>query len=188
MSRAAGLLLAAGEGARLGSPKALVELGGERLVDRGVRILHVAGCVPVHVVLGAAVVDLPQAEVVHNPEWRTGMGSSLRAGFAALPADADAVVVTLVDQPLIGAESVRRLVVAYEGGARLAVATYDGARRNPVLFGRELWGPVGEAARGDVGARPYLRAHPELVTPVECGDIADPADIDSPADLAALRR
>lgn len=83
--RPAGLLLAAGEGARLGTPKALVVLGGERLVDRGVRVLREGGCNPVLVVLGAAVVPVRGAVVVRNPDWRTGMGSSLRTGLAALP-------------------------------------------------------------------------------------------------------
>src|SRR5262249_1507491 len=79
-----GLLLGGGEGRRLGMPKALVEIGGERLTDRGVRMLHEAGCTPIVVVTGAARVDVAGAVVVHNPDWRTGMGSSLRVGLSAL--------------------------------------------------------------------------------------------------------
>lgn len=188
MSVVAGLLLAAGEGSRLGRPKALVEVDGVRLVERGVWLLRGGGCAPVVVVLGAARVHVPDADVVHNPDWSTGMGSSLRVGLAALPADADAVVVALVDQPRVGVEAVRRLVTAYSSGARVAVATYGGAPRNPVLFAREHWAGVAEAAGGDVGARPFLRAHPELVTRVECGDTGAPDDIDTPEDLAAFAR
>ena len=82
----AGVLLAAGEGSRFGGPKAVAELDGERLVDRAVRVLRLGGCDPVVVVLGAAVVEVPGADlVVVNPDWATGMGSSLRAGLAALP-------------------------------------------------------------------------------------------------------
>lgn len=187
----AGVLLAAGEGSRLGQPKALVELGGTSLVARGVGMLIHAGCAPVHVVTGAADVDVPGVTLVANPEWRTGMASSLRAGLASLPDDpdaVDAVVLALVDQPLIGPDAVRRLVAAYRDGARAVVATYDGRQRNPVLLHRDLWAAAAGAAHDDVGARAYLRAHQEVVTEVECGDIADPADIDTAADLAALER
>lgn len=184
----AGMLLAAGEGSRLGRPKALVELGGTSLVARGVEMLSHAGCAPVHVVTGAADVELPGVTLVANPDWRTGMASSLRAGLASLPDAVDAVVLALVDQPLIGPDAVRRLVTAYRDGALAVVATYDGRQRNPVLLRRELWADAADTAHDDVGARAYLRAHPELVTEVECGDIADPADIDTAADLAALER
>lgn len=182
----AGLLLAAGEGSRLGRPKALVEFRGERLVDRGVRLLRDAGCAPLVVVTGAAEVEPPGVLPAHNPDWPSGMGSSLRVGLAALPSDAAAVVIALADQPLVTPTAVRRLFDAYERGATVAVAGYDGRPRNPVLLGREHWAEVARLAVGDVGARPFLRAHPDLVTTVECGDVASSADIDTPADLAVF--
>ncbi|MGI5168770.1 nucleotidyltransferase family protein [Spirillospora sp. CA-253888] len=182
----AGLLLAAGEGSRLGRPKALVEVGGERLVDRGVRTLREGGCSPVLVVAGAVTVEVIGAVVVPNDDWRSGMGSSLRAGLAALPPGCPAAVVALVDQPLVTAAAVGRLIAAYEAGARVAVATYGGRPRNPVLFAAEHFAAVAASARGDVGARQFLRAHPDLVTPVPCDDVAAPDDIDTPADLAAF--
>ncbi|GLU46006.1 nucleotidyltransferase family protein [Nocardiopsis ansamitocini] len=186
-SGVAGLLLAAGTGSRLGTPKALVELAGERLVDRGVRLLGDAGCAPVHVVTGAARVPVVGALEVHNPEWATGMGSSLCAGLASLPDSVPAVVVALADQPLITSAAVRRLLEAHDRGAEVAVAAYSGAPRNPVLLARAHWQGVCALARGDTGARPFLRANPELVTRVECADVAAPDDIDTPEDLARLR-
>ncbi len=182
----AGLLLAAGEGRRFGRPKALVEFGGERLVDRGLRVLRSAGCSPVLVVTGAASIEVIGGVVVPNAAWRSGMGSSLRAGLAALPPSCPAVVVALVDQPRVSAEAVRRLIGAYESGARIAVATYGGRPRNPVLIATEHFEGVAAMAVGDTGARAFLRAHPDLVTEVPCDDVAAPDDIDTPADLAAL--
>jgi len=188
----AGLLLAAGGGTRLGTPKALVEYHGRLLVERGVAVLSDGGCEPVHVVLGAgyeevlAAADLAGAVVVHHPGWAAGMGSSLRAGLASLPASADAVVVALVDQPLVTPAAVHRLRAAFDGGAVAAVATYAGQRRNPVLLARPTWADVAALAEGDVGARAYLRARPDLVTAVACDDVSSPTDIDTPEDLATL--
>src|SRR5690606_27570310 len=154
----AGLLLAAGEGSRLGRPKATLELDGERLVDRGVRMLRDAGCSPVLVVAGAEPVEVIGAVVVPVAGWRGGMGW----GLAALPPDCPAVVVALVDQPLVTAAAVRRLIAAYRDGADIAVATYGGAPRNPVLLGARHFAAAAESAVGDRGARDYLRAHPGL--------------------------
>ena len=225
----AGVLLAAGEGSRFGRPKALVELNGQTLAERGVRLLRAGGADPILVVTGAADVSLPGTDIVFNPDWRTGMGSSLRAalraldsppdsrraldsssepgqpsgpsepgqpsgpsepgqpsgpdGASPLPADVGAVVVALADQPLVGPEAVARLIAAYHHGASVAVAAYDGQPRNPVLLAREHWPEVIATATGDAGARPFLRARPDLVTLVECSDTGRPDDIDTPADL-----
>jgi CTP:molybdopterin cytidylyltransferase MocA len=182
----AGILLAAGEGKRLGQPKALVEFGGITLAERGVVLLRDGGAAPVVVVTGAVVVDLPGVLTVDNPRWRSGMGSSLAAGLATVPRSCTAAVIALADQPLIGPEAVRRLIAAHAAGAGVAVATYGGQPRNPVLLAREHWAEVAGLATGDAGARPFLRAHPELVTHVECGDTGRPDDVDTPSDLEQL--
>ncbi|MGH3190469.1 MAG: nucleotidyltransferase family protein [Streptosporangiaceae bacterium] len=191
----AGVLLAAGQGSRFGRPKALVELDGVTLGQRGVDLLRAGGADPILVVTGAASVQLSGIYPVYNPDWRAGMGSSLRAALHALsrePAepgesplaqDVGAVVVALADQPLVGARAVSRLIAAYRAGAAVAVAAYDGRPRNPVLLAREHWPEVIAMATGDQGARPFLRARPDLVTLVECADTGLPDDIDTPADL-----
>ncbi len=196
----AGVLLAAGQGSRFGQPKALVELAGQTLAERGVTLLQAGGADPVLVVTGAAQVKLDRTVTVYNEQWRTGMGSSLRAALRALtdaqtwqdpsgttlPADVAAVVVALADQPLVGADAVARLIAAYRGGASVAVAAYDGKPRNPVLLARQHWPEVIATATGDQGARAFLRAQSALVTLVECGDTGSPEDIDTAADLARV--
>ncbi|MET7473250.1 nucleotidyltransferase family protein [Streptomyces sp. NPDC005648] len=190
----AGLVLAAGGGRRLGGrPKALLRHRGRPLVEHAVGVLRAAGCTRVHVVLGAragAVRDEAELEgcvVVDNPGWEEGMGSSLRAGLDSLAGTgAGAALVSLVDQPGIGAAAVRRVVRAYEGDASLVCAAYDGVRGHPVLLGAAHWAGIAESATGDRGARAYLRAHEPSVTLVECGDVAEPYDIDTAADLGHL--
>ena len=185
----AGVLLAAGSGSRLGRPKALVVVGGQTLARRGVGLLRDGGADPVIVVTGATGPDTDIDDgviTVHNPDWRTGMGSSLAAGLRAVPAQCVAAVLALADQPLIGPQSVRRLISAHAAGVSVAVACYDGQPRNPVLISREHWPEVIALAAGDVGARPFLRAHRDLVTEVECGDTGQPDDVDSPEDLARV--
>jgi CTP:molybdopterin cytidylyltransferase MocA len=185
-AQVAGILLAAGAGRRLGQPKALVDLGGRPLAARGVALLREGGAAPVIVVTGAAAVNLTGVITVHNPHWATGMGSSLAAGLATVPDECAAAVVALVDQPLVGAAAVRRLIAAHQGGATVAVAAYGGQPRNPVLLGREHWAEVTALAAGDAGARAFLRARPDLVTLVECGDTGSPDDIDTTEDLARI--
>lgn len=191
----AGLLLAAGAGRRFGGPKALARYGGETLAGRGARLLADAGCAPVVVVLGAAADEVRAAlhssqpglpETVVAADWESGMGASLRVGLAALDGRAPACVVALADQPLVTPAAVDRLTAAWRGGATAAVAAYRGAARNPVLLDASVWSAVAEAAVGDAGARGWLRAHPELVTAVECGDVASADDVDTPEMLAAL--
>ncbi|MFI7608325.1 NTP transferase domain-containing protein [Micromonospora sp. NPDC049366] len=186
----AGLLLAAGAGSRFGRPKALVEFAGEPLVRRGARLLVAGGCAPVHVVVGAGADDLPAvpgATVVRNADWRRGMGRSLRHGLASMPEHVAAVVVALVDQPLLTTAAVARLRAAHAAGAALATATYDGRPGHPVLLGRGSWPLLDRYATGDRGARDLLRARPDLVVRVPCDDAGDPWDVDTPSDLARAR-
>jgi CTP:molybdopterin cytidylyltransferase MocA len=187
----AGLVLAAGEGRRLGQPKALVSLDNELLVDRAIRVARDGGCDPVVVVLGAEAhrvvhsAALDGAIVVVNDGWAEGIGSSLRCGLSALDDQhAPAAVVLLVDQPEIGAETVRRVIDTWRtSGAVAVVPTYDNQPRNPVLLASSTWAGVGVSARGDIGARAWLREHASDVATVACDDLGSDADIDVPADL-----
>jgi CTP:molybdopterin cytidylyltransferase MocA len=185
-AQVAGILLAAGAGSRIGRPKALIDVGGEPLAARGVALLRAGGAAPVIMVTGATAITLPGVITVHNPAWRTGMGSSLAAGLATVPGQCSAAVVALVDQPLVGPVAVARLIAAHQAGAGVAVAAYAGQPRNPVLLAREHWPEVIALATGDQGARAFLRARPELITLVECGDTGRPDDIDTGADLARI--
>jgi len=144
----AGVLLAAGSGSRLGRPKALVTVGGRSLVSRGVALLQDGGADPVIVVTGAAeLAELPGPGVVsvHNPDWATGMGSSLAAGLGAVPAGHSAAVVALADQV---ADSDASILITGESG----VGKEDGqVRARPfAAFGASL--RLGQLRRHPRGA------------------------------------
>jgi CTP:molybdopterin cytidylyltransferase MocA len=192
----AGLLLAAGAGRRMGSPKALLRHppddahpDGEPWVARAARALLDGGCSPVLVVLGAAADQVrplvpPGVRVVVATDWDEGMGASLRRGLTALldPADgapaAVGVVVSLVDLPGVTAAVVGRLRAAATGPQVLARAAYDGEPGHPVLLGAVHWRAAAEQAAGDAGARGYLAGRE--VRPVECGDLGSGEDVDRP--------
>ncbi len=170
----------------MGGPKALLrDDSGAAFVTRAVAVLRDGGCDGVTVVVGAAAGEVrgllgPEVAVVVAEDWATGMGASLRAGLADPSlTGADAVVVSLVDLPDVGADVVRRLLgtVPPVPGA-LARSTYDGMPGHPVLIGRDHWAGVAATAEGDSGARAYLRAHPPEL--VECGDLATGRDTDTP--------
>jgi nicotine blue oxidoreductase len=161
------------------------------LVERAVATLRDGGCTRILVVLGAEAdrvrdeARLGDVTLIVNPGWKSGMGSSLRAGLVELAklaeADAEAAAVLLVDTPGIGPDAVARLLAAATTGpAVLLTATYKGKRGHPVILGRDHWPGVATLATADVGARAYLIAHADQVQGVPCEDIADDTDLDVP--------
>jgi CTP:molybdopterin cytidylyltransferase MocA len=186
------IVLAAGAGSRFGGGKLLAKLNDMPLVEHVLVALEASPVEETVVVVGSEAGRLREVcepygvRVVENQEWTRGQSTSVRAGLRALAPEAQAAVVLLADQPLVGAGAVGRLVEAFERGAKVAVATYGGRPRNPVLFSRELWPLLEAELSGDEGARPFLRRHPELVARVPCEGVGDPADVDTAEDLRRL--
>lgn len=186
----AGAVLAAGAGRRFGAaPKQLAPVDGIPLLQHAVDAQARAGLDARAVVVGAhwedvvAGVDLRDADTVRCDGWEEGLAASLRAAVAwSGEIGATWLVVTLGDQPRIGADAVRAVVDAARGATALAVrGTYDGRGGHPVALHRDLW-PDLTALRGDAGARDLLGTAQE----VELGALASPYDVDTPHDLEAL--
>src|SRR5699024_6072585 len=127
------------------------------------------------VVLGAQAEEVSPlvtgagAEAVVNADWASGLASSFRAGVASVPAEADRVVVLLVDQPGVVPATVARLLGRHQPGTIAAAEYGDSGARHPMVFDAALARAAAELAEGDRGARAYLRRHPERLHLVECG-------------------
>lgn len=177
-----GLLLAAGQGKRMGRPKALVHArDGSSWLRSSRERLRDAGCDDVLTVLGAgaeqAVELLDGGWHLAAERWADGMGESLREGLARLTdLPYDAALVHLVDLPDVGVEVMRRIMQGAEPSS-LRRAVYDGLPGHPVLIGCEHWRGLGESLSGDTGAKHYLRSHGAEA--VECGDLATGRDVDT---------
>jgi len=184
------IVLAAGGGSRFGGGKLLAKLGGQPIIEVVLDNLREAPVDEIIIVVGADAERLREVcerygvRIVANEEWERGQSTSVLAGLQV--SGGRAAVVLLGDQPFVRAEAVGRLVAAFAEGAKVAVATYGGKRRNPVLFSREVWPLLEVELAGDEGARSFLRRHPELVVEVPCEGVGDPVDVDTREDLRRL--
>jgi len=179
----AAVILAAGTSTRFGSPKQLARVGEGTMLDAVVQIAHDAGLGPVIAVVppGIAVPLSVVPEINDAPS--EGLSRSLRLGLAAVPAEVDAAVVLLGDQPTLAPATIRTLLEAGRSGRPVVAARADGRIGPPVLLRREAFALAAEAS-GDEGLRSILARHPELVTEVEVTEHAP--DVDTPADLSRI--
>jgi len=190
-----GIVLAAGAGRRFGggSPKQLAPLDGRPLLQHALDVATACAALDrVVLVLGAEAaavaraVDPGRAVVVRAERWDEGLAASLRAGLAAAT-DADWAVVTLGDEPSLPAAALDAVVAAARAapaGVDAVRATYAGRPGHPVALHARLAARAGEL-RGDVGARALLAG--ARVAEVDCTALGAPRDVDTPADLEALR-
>lgn len=145
-------------------------------MDRSVGLLREAGVSKIFVVLGAWVGIVPHANVIENPDFATGMSSSLRAGLEHLTTEeskVDRVVITLVDHIGLTAEGLAELLTH---DSRLIQSTYGDEIGHPVVIGREHWAPLINELAGDVGARNYLRNNNAFQ--VDLAEVASATDLD----------
>ena len=191
--KVAALLLAAGQGRRMGGPnKLLATVGGKPLVRIAVEAALASKATGLTVVTGHRAEDVRRAldglpvEFVHNPDHAQGLSTSLRTGIANLPADVDGAVVLLADMPGIDAATIDRLIEVFDPdhGVLLVVPTYAGKRGNPVVWSSRFF-PALAAVQGDTGGRHLIGENPEAVAEIEIGAPVA-LDVDTPEALAAI--
>lgn len=193
MEPVAVIVLAAGRGTRFGpDPKLLAPLNGKAVIRHVVEAAFDSVADPVIVVTGHQYCDVEtelsdlRVQTVRNPAFSEGLSTSLKVGFAALPAHSKAAIVVLGDMPLVSSGLINRLVEAWHRATMPAalVPTINGERGNPVVLSRRLENLIAELS-GDVGAGPILREISDILEyPVE-----DPAilkDVDTSEGLIEI--
>ncbi len=191
----AAVVLGAGRSSRMGGPnKLLAEIGGRPLIRIVVDAALASRARPVIVVTGhqrerveAVLAGLP-VKVVHNPHFAEGLGTSLKAGIAALPGEVDGAIVCLGDMPQVDAALIDRLIGAFDPdkSALVVVPTTDGQRGNPVVWSRRFFADL-MAVEGDIGARRLIGRYPEAVAEVPLTGTAALTDVDTPEALATVK-
>jgi molybdenum cofactor cytidylyltransferase len=184
------IVLAAGSGARFGGGKLLAPYGGGVLLDGALRAAFAAPVRSVTVVTGAHAARVaaaarafdPRVRIVHAEAYAEGMGASLRAGVASLPADAAGAFVFLGDMPRVPVAVLGAMADALAEGAPAAAPVFEGRRGNPVLLGRALF-PELLKLTGDEGARRALQSLGGRLALVEAPDDGVLFDVDLPSDL-----
>jgi molybdenum cofactor cytidylyltransferase len=193
--RIAAIVLAAGRSTRMGAVNKLIaEIGGKPLVRIAAEQALASRASPVIVVTGhererveAALNGLP-VRVVHNPDYAEGLGTSLKAGIAAVPDDADGAIVCLGDMPQVNAALIDKLIAAFdpEKGALVVVPSIAGRRGNPVVWSRRFFHDL-MGISGDIGARHLIGSYAEAVAEVPVEGDAALTDVDTPESLSAVK-
>lgn len=174
----AAILLAAGESARMGEPKQLLDWGGRPLLTAQIDALLEADCRPVVVVLGAhadrvrtAIPSRADVTVTTNHQWQHGRASSIRAGARAVPPSAVGVVVVSVDQPT-SAKVIGRLAAELEASedALIAVPRHDGRNGHPPMFRAKLLSELQHVTEQQEGLRQIRRRHADRTIFLEMND------------------
>ena len=182
--KVAAVILAAGASTRLGQPKQLVTLAGERLLERAVRVAREAGCVPIIAVLGSsadkilAECQLDAVTIAINLDWPEGMASSIRSGIREIPATSGFAILMTCDQPAVTAAHLRQLIEAC--GETPVASAYAGRRGVPACFPAKSFGEL-LLLRGDEGARRLL----DSATAIDLA--GGELDIDTPFTLETAR-
>ena len=191
------MLMAAGAGARMGQrPKSLLELDGVPLICRQVMALRQAGVSELVLVLGhhakeiEAAVKVLEVSIVINPDPDAGPVGSQRLGLQSLSGHSDAVLMALADQPLLDAADLRQLVQAFhqrEPGCSLLYPSVNGQPGNPVIFTAGVRTAL-LACPPEVGCKQWRQTHTSQVQAWDCDNLHFVQDVDTPEDIAALRR
>jgi molybdenum cofactor cytidylyltransferase len=192
--KVAAVVLAAGRSTRMGGPnKLLSPWRGKPLVRTAVENALASRAASVVVVTGhqaeavrEALAGLP-VTFAHNPAFAEGLSTSVGAGIAAVPPDADAAVICLGDMPGVDAALIDALIAAFdpERGALAVVPTVEGRRGNPVLWARRFF-PELRHLEGDSGARQILSANRDAVVEIPVATRGAAIDVDTAEDLATL--
>ena len=192
-SRFGAVILAAGRSSRMGETKQLLRLGESTVLGQVLENVRSSGVKDIVLVLGHEAekirerISTENLNVVINESYQQGMGTSLRAGLAALPPEVDAALIILADQPFIRPKTLGLIMDQYKrSSAQIVIPTYKGFRGNPVLLDRSVFSEV-MALTGDIGCRAIFGNHLEGIVKQPVEDIGILLDLDDKEDFELMR-
>ena len=193
------MVLAAGMSRRMGTPKQLLRLAGETILEHTLKNVRASGVSEIVLVLGFAAdsveqeisidrVKMERVKIVYNQDYQQGMGTSLRTGLAAVDARSNAALIVLADQPFVRPETLNQLIACHqESRPQIIIPMYKGFRGNPVLLDRSVFAEL-QSLTGDVGCRAIFGSHVESIRKLPVEDIGILLDIDSQEEYQKLER
>ncbi len=187
-------MLAAGMSQRMGTPKQLLRIAGKTVLERTLEKVRESAVNEIVLVLGHAAdavekeISTQDIKIVRNDKYQQGMGTSLRAGVAAVGPDARAALVVLADQPFVQAATLNKLIEHHQTAkAQIVIPMFRGFRGNPVLLDRSIFPELQELS-GDVGCRAIFGSHTENIRKLDVDDAGILLDIDSRDDFEKLAK
>lgn len=191
MSYISAVILAAGESTRMKQHKLLMPWHGKTIIEHVVDNYLRSKASEIIIVLGHHAGDVTKLigtrriEIVINPDYGTGMSSSLTCGVNQVSKKADGLIIALADQPFTGARVINSLIESFENNrSNIIIPVYHGQRGHPVIFNAGLKNEILNIT-GDIGAREVINRHPSEICEVDVDSDSILHDIDTPADYAA---
>lgn len=201
IKKVSAIILAAGQGTRIGKQKMLLPWGKATILERVIGNVLLSGVAEVVVVLGyqaeemrnrlepdlAANPDRNKVRIIINPAFKEGISSSLIRGIESVGKDSDAVMIVLGDQPQIGPDIMRKIIKSFiDDNKGIAVPSFKGQRGHPVIIDMKFR-PEILTLKGDIGAREVVKFHPEEVLQVDISSQEIIRDIDTWRDYEEMK-
>jgi molybdenum cofactor cytidylyltransferase len=194
----AGIILAAGESTRFGSPKQLLQLKDRCLVEWVLDAALASELSRIILVLGYAHQEIQKAlgkklrhaklQIEINPHFQKGQSHSLQVGLSSVISAFPAVMFLLADQPLVDAAVINCLLNKFWSADKdICVPAFRGKRGNPSIFSQKFYRHIMKI-KGDIGARQIIKTHPERVLEIEIKDPLLFSDVDTPEDFEKINR
>lgn len=198
MTKTGAIILAAGMSKRMETPKLLLPLNGAPMIYHPIALALQQKLNPIVVIAGQYIEEIKnvlkncsEITYVYNPDYQSGMASSLKLGIQTIAGQVDAAMIFLGDQPFVHKQVVRSLQVEYENekdnGVWIVRPCYAGQQGHPILFDHNLFGHFA-TIKGDEGGRSIIRSHKNYLKLIDFSEILWGMDIDTPEDYEKVRK
>lgn len=198
MIKTGAIILAAGMSKRMGTPKLLLPLNGAPIIYHSIALALQEKLYPIVIIAGQYIEeirnvmkDCPEITFLYNPDYQSGIASSLKLGIGALCNQVDAAMIFLGDQPFVHEQVIRSIRTEYEKdkdkGISIVRPRYAGQQGHPILFDSDLFGHFA-TIEGDEGGRSIISSHKDYLKLIDFSEHLWGMDIDTPDDYEKIRK